>query len=447
MGQKGTGEGSIIASPGKMLRIFYYNVSGERVPVSSGEPDTPEGWESAKRILKELNKRIAAEREFLGNEKPVEPLATPNGPITLRRFCAYAVSERQAFVRDLRTEKTWLKNYVLTSSLADMALRDIRSSHVRDFLTELKTKTRARVALKARHAATGARSHKNRHKSVVGGQPEMRATLSPKTIRNIYGVLRVVFTHAIEERLIEGSANPCAGLGLKRLLGKKNQDADPTWRRKAVFSKQEASWLMGDGRIAESNRILYTAFFYTGMRHGEAAALKWSNIDSTTPTLAALNVWDEKNQNWRVVPIHPTLNAALSEWKLTGWQSTIGRAPLPEDFIFPTGQPTPNRHCAPAGRQRSGQHTLERLHQDLDMLGLRWRRTHDMRRTFLSLSIADGASKDILRWATHAPDSWDIVDKYTSMEWQALCREISKLDLKRVPAPATNLFPITKAEL
>ena len=51
---------------------------------------------------------------------------------------------------------------------------------------------------------------------------------------------------------------------------------------------------------------------------------------------------------------------------------------------------------------------------DLARLGYRPRRVHDLRRTFISLALADGARKDVLRWITHGPEG-DIVDLYTTL--------------------------------
>src|SRR5262249_40971245 len=48
------------------------------------------------------------------------------------------------------------------------------------------------------------------------------------------------------------------------------------------------------------------------------------------------------------------------------------------------------------------------------------------RRTFVSLSLADGARRDILRWITHGPEG-DIVSLYATLPWDALCAEVSKL--------------------
>jgi eukaryotic-like serine/threonine-protein kinase len=55
----------------------------------------------------------------------------------------------------------------------------------------------------------------------------------------------------------------------------------------------------------------------------------------------------------------------------------------------------------------------------------------DLRRTFVSLSLADGARKDILRWITHGPTG-DIMDLYTTLPWPALCAEVRKLQVDLV---------------
>jgi hypothetical protein len=68
---------------------------------------------------------------------------------------------------------------------------------------------------------------------------------------------------------------------------------------------------------------------------------------------------------------------------------------------------------------------LRRFHEDLTRIGLRERRQHDARRTFISIARADGARPDILRWATHGPTS-DITDLYTTLPWDALCAEVAK---------------------
>lgn len=71
-------------------------------------------------------------------------------------------------------------------------------------------------------------------------------------------------------------------------------------------------------------------------------------------------------------------------------------------------------------------HALKRFHEDLERLGLRKRRQHDARRSFITLARSDGARKDVLEWVTHGPRG-DIVDLYTTLPWEALCAEVAKL--------------------
>jgi hypothetical protein len=126
----------------------------------------------------------------------------------------------------------------------------------------------------------------------------------------------------------------------------------------------------------------------------------------------------------RAVPVHPVLAAMLADWRAGGWARLMGRPPRADDLIVPSR----------LGAHRSANHMLKKFHQDLGRLGLRTRRQHDLRRTFISLCLGDGASKDILRWITHAPEG-DVVDDYTTLVWQPLCREVAKLQIAN---PATS---------
>jgi hypothetical protein len=69
----------------------------------------------------------------------------------------------------------------------------------------------------------------------------------------------------------------------------------------------------------------------------------------------------------------------------------------------------------------------DELLEDLEQLGLRPRRQHDARRTFITCALEDGARKELLRWVTHGPEG-DIVDAYTSPSWQVLCQQVALLN-------------------
>ena len=66
---------------------------------------------------------------------------------------------------------------------------------------------------------------------------------------------------------------------------------------------------------------------------------------------------------------------------------------------------------------------------DLVLLGLRHRRGHDLRRTFITLAQVDGARRDLLETITHGPRG-NIINVYTTFPWPALCAEVAKLKIE-----------------
>ena len=136
------------------------------------------------------------------------------------------------------------------------------------------------------------------------------------------------------------------------------------------------------------------------------------------------------------MPAHPTLAAVLAEWKLSGWPRAFGRAPGPEDIVCPVTLEVRKGPQKPTGSMRDKNYARKRLVHDFAALGMAHRRAHDLRRTGISLARGDGASKDILSWATHAPPK-SVMDLYTTIEWEAVCREVLKFNVSR----ATRRLP------
>jgi len=79
---------------------------------------------------------------------------------------------------------------------------------------------------------------------------------------------------------------------------------------------------------------------------------------------------------------------------------------------------------------RDRNYSWKRAQWDLDALGLRRRRVHDLRRSGITLARGDGADRDILRRGTHAPPK-DVMELWAMVEWTKLCSEVSKLRLSR----------------
>src|SRR5262249_54988120 len=105
-------------------------------------------------------------------------------------------------------------------------------------------------------------------------------THAPKTVHNVYGVIRAMYREAILAGLL--SVSPCI---LKRPELGEAVDADAEWRPTAKFSGEERVTLISDERIPQDRRVLYALEGVARLRHGEAAGLRWRHVDTASKPL------------------------------------------------------------------------------------------------------------------------------------------------------------------
>ena len=357
---------------GKKLWARYKNEKGQW----EGAPTPFHAGEGAKarRFLRELEARIDA-RKTVGASVGLEP----GEAITVCRYAERWIDDRRKLgIKTWDDERARLRHAM--PLLGELKMEDVRPRQVRDVVLELRK-------------ASG---------------------LAPRTIRHVYATLVTMFRSAVADELI--TATPCV---LAKGILPKKVDKDPSWRSGAIYTREEVERLISDVRIPEDRRLLYALKGLAALRHSEAAGLRWRQHDKTLEPLAALNLEETKSQVPRRIPVHPVLASMLAGWKLAGWERTYGRAPTADDLIIPTRNLT--------GRQSPESQSA--LLGDLATLGLRRRRGHDLRRTFITLAQVDGARRDLLETITHGPRG-DIINIYTSFPWPALCAEVAKLKIE-----------------
>ncbi len=366
----------------RKLWCAYFDASGVRrqvaTPYAKGQEDL------AQRFADEL------ERQAKRGSDP------ETGTFTFRLYAKQWIEGRRARGIDCAADDEARIAKYATLALGSLKMSEIRPRHIRDLVLALKAK--------------------------VGPKKEQ---LAPRTVRHIFGTLHTLFADAVVDELVV--ANPCV---VKRGDLPKKIDKDPAWRSAAVFTRAEVELIISSEKIPEDRRVLYALLFLTGTRFGEAAALRWSSYDPARRPLSHLlvarsfNVHKHtekavKTEITREVPVHPTLARILARWRLSGWQRMLDRKPEDDDLIIPSRE----------GRHRNANLGLKRFHQDLEALGLRKRRQHDARRTFITLARTDGARADILEAITHGPRG-DIINVYTTLPWELLCAEVEKLQIR-----------------
>jgi integrase len=361
----------------------------ERAPIQLGVDK-----DLAIKFAEKLEEKLRAQAEIAGKKR---------GPLTVRTwFTEWTKRRTDEGIATADNDEARIRLHVLKPNpwLADMPLDEVRRRHTKSVLSKLKSR--------------------------IGSD---RNQLGSRTVRNIWAAFSSMFEDAVDSEVI--SANPCK---LKRGSLPKRSDKSATWRSTAIFTRREIEQILVDEHTPHDRRIFYaTCFFAGGARFGEAAARRWRDYDPDLQPLGRLKIETSystktkkekkvKTEVARNVPVHGVYAALLAEWKLFGWEQLMGRKPTADDLIIPSRE----------NGFRNANHMLHRFHEDLERIGLRKRRLHDLRRTFISLCREDGANKELLRWITHGVTA-DVMDTYTTPTWEALCSQIStlKIDLRR----------------
>ena len=372
--------------------------------VATGCDDTPAGNAAAEVFAADLETKIAAQRAAQSVARKFG-VTVGESPLLATYARTWGKERDTATAADDRGR---IENHIIPALGKGTGSASCGRSFVREFIESLKDK----------------RKLGNMRKD--GTRVPTDELLAPKTIRAIYFTLSGMLADAVADELL--ASNPCV-LKPGELPGK--VDKNRTWRRTAVFNRDEVEAIISAAadKMPEDRRVLCALLFLGATRFGEASALTLRDYDPACSPLGKLviersyssqarEVKATKTDNPREMPVHPTLAKILAAWKLDGFERLTGRKPQPDDLIVPSRR----------GKHRNANHMLRRFHEDLARLGLRARRQHDARRTFISLARADGARPDILRWATHGPTK-DITDLYTTLPWSALCDEVSKLKI------------------
>lgn len=373
----------------------YYDAKGTRRPMSAETTDKAE----AESRWREVDRQMRAEEKLF-----LAAGASPAGPVTVALYLeAWEGSRIARGVRSAKKDAQRIRDHAVPL-IGRLPLVEVCREDLISMVRELLAKRNADGAL----------------------------LLRPRSVRHVYEAVRTMFADAMIARLVTGT--PC---DLREKRGElPSRKPDRKWKKRAIYTQQELEALISHPDIPLRRRAHYATAFLTGMRQSEIAARTIGEYDPSTQPLGRFLVdssWNfealerkpTKSEVDREVPVHPVLKRILHAWLSHGWEQDQGRKPTPQDLLFPA--PTSSRFREKRGGHFSTQESLELLHADLDALGMRRRRFHDMRRTFITLARRR-SPKDHVRWITHAPEE-DIIDEYTSPEWETMCAVVSKIEV------------------
>jgi integrase len=306
-----------------------------------------------------------------------------------------------------------IERHLAHSALGVMRLSDVRPKDVLAFVEWLRTRPTQQ------------------------GRRKEPGVLAPRSQLTIWSTVKRALDRAAFEELCHGAPTRLPNKCLPAAT-----DKDPSKRAGRVFSHEEVELLLTSPKIPPDRRVFYGLVFLTGLRFGEASAVRFCDYDPTREPLGCLlvaksyhskhrEIKTTKTNHVREVPVHPTLAAMLAEWRLSGYAAHYGSPLKDEGPLIPTKTQKP----------RSQSVSWYQMQDDLGVLGLRKRTIHDARRTFISLALEDGARGEVLDWVTHDAGKRSVRNMYTTLSWATRCAEVAKLKIRRrvaLPGSATN---------
>lgn len=378
--------------------IFLLSVPGQRRPLRRRE-HVPSEWSDTKT---KRNEWVRQREAFLLTKGLKEEHDRAN--TTVEKLAEQWLDQRQAEGADTDKDRQRLKDHVVPV-LGKLHVGEVRPRHVHELVMSLR-----------------------RTDSRQGG------VLASRTIRGIYFLTKQLFNHAVLQELIPG--NPVL---VGRGVLPKKADKIPGWRKTAIFTKDEVELLISSEKVPLHRRVVYAISFLTGLRPGQVFELRWGDYEPDFEIMGRLSssrswhsvkkvVKSTKTGVDHLVPVHPVLAKVLAEWRLHGWPVRHGHRPKQADLIVPKID----------GTQRDSRRSYMDFIEDLDDLGLRRRRQYDSRRTFASLALNGGASKDMVRWITH-PRPADVFDLYVTPSWKALCEAVSCIKVEQKAGAVISL--------
>jgi len=268
--------------------------------------------------------------------------------------------------------------------------------------------------------------------------------LAANTVRKLTYLLGRFTRYAVDAGAID--VDPVSRIDRRVLPSARPRDRGRS--ASEVLTPSQVRRLLEDDGIPLDRRILWALLLFTGMRYGEAAALRWRAYQPELEPLGEIVVresWDcidhelkpTKTGLVRRVPVHPE----LAEWLRLSRAHFLVRAnrrPRADDLVAPHWLKGAPKHWHERTALRRWKMDLAR--QNLKDLPGGPRRLHATRHTFISLCLRAGASRDALQTVTHAPmsDGRSAFDLYSHYDWAALCRAVAVLGLPQTKSGPTG---------
>ena len=286
----------------------------------------------------------------------------------------------------------WLKDYCGDKKYLTVKHYTAQvETHIKPGLGAVKLGKLSPVMIQNFYNELGRTGHKVEKKDKKTGKiTASYEPLSPKSVRNIHGILTKALSTARDIDYLK--TNPCDKVKLPRV---ERKEIHPLSDEQVQAFYREAA--------ADEYKYLLQIIPFTGLREAEAMGLTWDCVDFAAGTLkinkqlvkrpnnaGGFTLAETKNSKIRVVKPAPTIMSLLKERQVqqieqrlkagelwTGWQNEKERQTA---LVFTTA----------TGGNLSPQTVYNHCKKIMDRIGAGDRCVHDLRHTYAVLSLQNG---------------------------------------------------------
>ena len=235
--------------------------------------------------------------------------------------------------------------------------------------------------------------HRGHIKSLLG--QKRQEGLSKNSVRLIRATLSVMLGDAVDDGFLV--ANPAQGVTRRGRRGADTLTSGDRQRSIRPLSIEELSGLLSTARAhaakelgtytSRRDALLYFTLADTGLRPGEALALRWEDFDEATGTVNVERavslgaVKPTKTEERRTVDLTPRLVVALGDWQAAIEMDALDRGIQPSPWVFP----------ADSGELLDVKPVSRRFRALLRRAKLPRHRLYDLRHTYATHLLAEGA--------------------------------------------------------
>lgn len=254
------------------------------------------------------------------------------------------------------------------------------------------------------------------HGQVAAWTAEIASGSSPSTTRKAVGVLRSVLDLAVRDRRI--AANPALGVTLPRL---------PASEQRFLTAGELDT--LAEAMPSERDAVLTLILGWTGIRFGEAAALRVESVDTLRRRIRIAEAVAEVRG--RIVTGTPKTHAARSV-TLPGFLATrLG------EYLPRAGLAFADRDGGPLRVTNWNRRTFTLAAEDAGLVPPLLR-VHDLRHTAASLMIASGAGVKVVQEQLGHRSATMTLDRYAHLFPDELDALSSALDELKARTPADS---------